>query len=163
MLQSILRNSTHYNKLHIRNLEISDLADRLRPFLEAEGYSVDQDKLLALAPLLQPRITTLDEVVEWTRFIFVDEVNPTFEELIVKGLDGEQSLRIAKSFLELLTNKTEYTQEALEQPIRDLAESMEVKLGQVFGVLRIAITQQNVSPPLIECLDILEEKKPYTD
>ncbi|NIW45783.1 MAG: hypothetical protein GWN30_13845 [Gammaproteobacteria bacterium] len=36
---------------------------------------------------------------------------------------------------------------------------MSLKLGPVFGVLRIALTAQKVSPPLIESMDILGKDK----
>ena len=68
----------HFNGLHIRNLEVEDLAERLKPFLADAGYTdVDQDVLLAVTPLLQPRLTTLDEVVDWVPFLFDEEVTPT--------------------------------------------------------------------------------------
>jgi len=148
----------HYNRLHIRNLALTDLAERFRPFIEAEGYQVDKDTLLVLAELLQQRVTTLDEVVEWTRFLFLDEIEQKYEEL-VKGLDAEKALQVANSLNDILTNAKEFNYEELEQPIRDLADKMELKLGQVFGVLRIAITGQQISPPLIECMDLLGKEK----
>ena len=46
-----------------------------------------------------------------------------------------------------------------EQPIRDLAEEMDLKLGQVFGVLRMAVAAQPVTPPLIESIEILGTEK----
>jgi glutamyl-tRNA synthetase len=58
-----------------------------------------------------------------------------------------------------LENATAYDYEQLEQPIRDLADALSLKLGQVFGVLRIALTAQTVSPPLIESMDILGKEK----
>jgi glutamyl-tRNA synthetase len=74
----------------------------------------------------------------------------------------EQALQVAKSLMEILTHAEAYTLDELEQPIRDLAEEMELKLGQVFGVLRIAITDQKVSPPLIESMEILGEEVTLT-
>jgi glutamyl-tRNA synthetase len=149
----------HYNRLHIRNLEIEELADRFLPFLEKEDYVVDKKKLLALTPLLQPRVTTLDEVTEWVRFIFVREITPKYEDLIGKGLDANKTHFIASKLLEILSQAKQMTHEELEQPIRDLAEELGLKLGQVFGVLRIAISGQQVSPPLIESMGILGKEE----
>ena len=42
-----------------------------------------------------------------------------------------------------------------EPPLRDLAEALEMSAGQVFGVLRVAVTGQRVSPPLFETMEIL--------
>jgi len=149
----------HFNGLHIRNLSIVDLAERIKPFLLEAGYSVDDQTMVKIAALLQPRVTTLDEVTDWVKFIFVEPVVPRLDDLVVKGLDFDQALKVAEELYILLENASEFTHEELEQPIRDFAESLSLKLGQVFGVLRIAITAQPVSPPLIESMDLLGRKK----
>jgi glutamyl-tRNA synthetase len=40
-----------------------------------------------------------------------------------------------------------------------LAEKLEVKAGQLFGILRSAVTGQKVSPPLLESIEILGKKR----
>jgi len=149
----------HFNGLHIRNLAVEELARRIEPFLAQEGINAETDKLEKIAALLQPRLTTLDEVTDWVRFIFVDQVSPAVEDLVVKGLDAAGALEVAEKLFTILDGATAYDYEQLEQPIRDLAESLSVKLGQVFGVLRIALTAQTVSPPLIESMDLLGKEK----
>jgi glutamyl-tRNA synthetase len=120
---------------------------------------VDEETLLKLTPLLQPRLITLDEVPNWVRFIFVDEVSPEAEDLIPKGLDVDTALEIAQRMLAILEGVEVFTHETIEQPIRNLAEEMSLKLGQVFHVLRMAVAAQPVTPPLIESMDILGKKK----
>ena len=44
---------------------------------------------------------------------------------------------------------------ALEAALRLLADDKELKAGQLFGILRIAVTGQRVSPPLIESMEII--------
>ena len=51
----------HFNGLHIRNLSISDLSARLKPFFEKAGYIVDDDMLLKITPLIQVRMVTLED------------------------------------------------------------------------------------------------------
>ena len=149
----------HFNGLHIRNLSIEDLANRIKPFLEEVGYIADDAVLKKIATLLQPRLTTLDEAPEWVAFLFVDHVSPTVEDLIVKGLDAKGALEVAEKLYAILKDAPVFNHDHLEQPIRDLAASMSLKLGPVFGVLRIALTAQKVSPPLIESMDILGKDK----
>ena len=149
----------HFSGLHVRNLSVEELAGRIKPFIEKEGYSVDEEALLKLTPLLQPRLITLDEVPNWVRFIFVDEVSPEAEDLIPKGLDAGTALTVARRMLEILESADAFTHEEIEQPIRDLAEELGLKLGQVFHVLRMAVAAQPVTPPLIESMDILGKEK----
>ena len=149
----------YYNGLHIRHLSIGDLAQRLKPFLAEAGHAAEDAVLTKIAELLQPRLTTLDEVADWVSFIFVDQVSPRTEDLVGKGMGVSEALLVLEKLYGILDNATVYNYEELEQPIRDLATELSLKLGQVFGVLRIALTAQTVSPPLIESMEILGREK----
>lgn len=149
----------YFNGLHIRHLSLADLAERLKPFMLEAGYDVEEETLLKIAELLQPRLVTLDEVTDWVSFIFVDQVSPSLEDLIVKGLDVHKAIDVAEKLYAILDSASAFNYQELEQPIRDLADELELKLGQVFGVLRIALTAQTVSPPLIESMEILGRDK----
>ena len=43
----------HFNGLHIRALSIEDLANRIKPFFEAQGISADEKTLLKIAPIIR--------------------------------------------------------------------------------------------------------------
>jgi glutamyl-tRNA synthetase len=45
--------------------------------------------------------------------------------------------------------------ETAEQPLRGLAEELGISAGQLFGILRAAVTGQTVSPPLLESMEII--------
>lgn len=149
----------YYNGLHIRHLSIEDLAKRLKPFLAEAGYAAEDAVLTKIAELLQPRLTTLDEVADWVSFIFVDQVSPRSEDLVGKGMGVSEALLVLEKLYGILEHATAFNYDELEQPIRDLATELNLKLGQVFGVLRIALTAQTVSPPLIESMEILGREK----
>jgi glutamyl-tRNA synthetase len=42
-----------------------------------------------------------------------------------------------------------------EPPMRALVDELGLKAGQVFGILRVAVTGQVVSPPLFESMRII--------
>ncbi|MHB1120198.1 MAG: glutamate--tRNA ligase, partial [Bellilinea sp.] len=52
--------------------------------------------------------------------------------------------------------------ETAEPPMRELVETSGLKAGQVFGLMRIAITGQKVSPPLFESMEIIGKEKVVT-
>ncbi len=49
----------------------------------------------------------------------------------------------------------EMTPAAAEPPMRALVEELGLSAGQVFGILRTAVTGQKVSPPLFESKEII--------
>jgi glutamyl-tRNA synthetase len=145
----------HFNGLHIRNLAVEDLASRIKPFIEAAGYQPEEDFLQKVAPLIQPRLVTLDEAPEWVGFLFKDHVEPEIAQLIPKGLDRQQAAEVARRSLKILDSVNQIDHEELEGQFRALVEELGLKAGQVFGVLRVAITGQKVSPPLFESMEII--------
>lgn len=149
----------HFNGLHIRNLAIPDLAARIKPFFEKEGYKVDDDILLKIAPIIQERLVTLDDSVPLAGFFFEEEVTPVVEELIAKKMDASSTLKIAKDILSVLEGMPDMELETVEHPLRELVEKTDLKPGQVFGILRVAVTGLTVSPPLFESMAIIGRKK----
>ncbi len=150
----------HFNGLHIRNLEIPDLANRLRPFFEARGYLVDDARLLKVAPIIQERLVTLDDAPEIAGFFFQDEIkSPALEDLTAKGLTPKESAEVARQALALLEAQPEMTANLVEPAMRSLVEQLGLSAGQVFGILRAAVTGQKVSPPLFESIEIIGKQK----
>jgi glutamyl-tRNA synthetase len=52
----------------------------------------------------------------------------------------------------------EINPQTAEQPLRSLAEELNISVGQLFGILRVAVTGQPVSPPLLESMEIMAKK-----
>ena len=48
---------------------------------------------------------------------------------------------------------------APKSPLRLLAEELGLKAGQLFGILRVAVTGQTVSPPLFESMEVIGKAK----
>jgi glutamyl-tRNA synthetase len=149
----------HFNGLHIRSLAVEDLANRLLPFFEQAGFQPEADTLRKIAAVLQVRLVTLDEAVEKAGFFFMDEVHPEPQDLVANGLTPAESAEIARSVYYILVDLPEINHEFAEQPLRDLATGLGVKVGQLFSVIRVAVTGQRVSPPLFESMEIIGREK----
>lgn len=145
----------HFNGLHIRNLAIPDLANRLQPFFQAAGYEAEDEKLVQVTPLIQPRIVTLEDGPEMGGFFFEGEVNPKPEELVGKNMTPAESAEAAQQAFEILSKLTQINQETAEDPMRALAEKLGLKAGQLFGILRSAVTGRTISPPLFETMAVI--------
>lgn len=150
----------HFNGLHIRALDVDDLAERIKPFFEQAGYTVDDEaKLRQIAEVLQVRIQTLDEVPEKAGFFFEDQVHPQPDSLIGKKMSASDSLEMARRIKELLLGLPDFSADRANQPLRGLADEMGLKAGQVFGFLRNALTAQKVSPPIFETMTIIGQER----
>jgi glutamyl-tRNA synthetase len=147
------------NAAHIRLLPVTDLTERLIPYLVAAGLISDpplpgeRDRLAAATPLTQERINTLSEAVELLRFLFVGD-----EDIDVQpdaGLSPDATKTLAAA-AEALAEVEPYERGAIETALRSaLVDRLGLKPRLAFGPVRAAVTGRRVSPPLFESLELL--------
>ena len=153
------------NGVYIRSLSEEELAERLLPFWQREGLVPDpcpadvRPKLRRIVPLIQERLRTLQEAVDWTEFMFVEIDVPPVERLVPKNMTPEESAQMLKAARDLLAEIEPFEAEAIEQPLRDLTEQLGVSAGQLLGTLRWATTNQEVTPPLFGSLTAIGRER----
>ncbi|MGZ9234650.1 MAG: glutamate--tRNA ligase [Anaerolineales bacterium] len=149
----------HFNGTHIRLLTPEDLARRIKPYLTEAGLEVDNETLLKVTPLIRERLVTLDDCIPFAAFFFKETVEPNPQELIAKGLDAKQSAEVARKAYEILASLPQLSHQTAEPPMREFVEKSGLSANQVFGILRVAVTGQKVSPPLFESIEIIGKEK----
>jgi glutamyl-tRNA synthetase len=149
----------YFNGLHIRSLSQDDLAARVKPFLIEKGYAVSDERLAKVIPIIQVRVATLEEAPDMAGFFFKDTIEPNAQDLIGKGMTAKASAETARKCYDVLAAQTEFNPDSLEPPMRALVESLGLSASQVFGILRVAVTGQKVSPPLFESMEIIGKEK----
>ncbi len=145
----------HFNATHIRLLTNEDLSARIQPYFVAAGLNVDEETLHKITPLIRERLVTLDDCLAFASFFFKENVEPNPEDLIAKGLDAKQSAEIARKSYEILAALPDISHQSAEPPMRAYVESSGLSANQVFGIIRVAVTGQKVSPPLFESMEII--------
>jgi glutamyl-tRNA synthetase len=149
----------HFNGLHIRRLDPADLAGRLVPFFREAGLEVGQAELAPVVPLIQERLRTLDEAVEMAGFLFREGVEPAVGDLVGKDMTARESAHAVSQALAIIVELPDFGAASLEPPMRELAEGLKLKPGQLFGILRMAVTGQPVSPPLFETMQLVGRER----
>ena len=149
----------HFNKLHIKALPDRELAKRVKPFFDAKGIKVDLEKLNQLAPVINERLVTLDEAVDWCAFIFVEDINVSKESLAVKGKTDAEIGEMAADAYQLLENVEVWNVSSLESALQGYMEGQGLTPGQFYSFLREAISGQRVTPPLFESMTVLGKEK----
>lgn len=149
----------HFNGTHIRLMTTEDLSARLKPYFTGAGFEVPNETLLKVTPLIRERLVTLDDCLAFASFFFQETVEPNPEDLVAKGLDAKQSAEIARKAYGILSGLTEVTHAVAEPPMRAYVEGSGLNAGQVFGILRVAVTGQKISPPLFESMEIIGREK----
>jgi glutamyl-tRNA synthetase len=161
-----LEKLTWMNGVYIRDLPPQTLADKLAPILEeslpaAIARPIDRSNLARIVPLVHERIKRLDEAPDLCGFFFQEgELTYPLDDLLgkrfvdPKGTPAEAAQALA-TVLERLQPLDEWGHEALEGIIRPLAAELGLKTGDLFGVIRVAVTGRTAAPPLFETMAVL--------
>ena len=147
------------NGYYIRQLDVTDLAQRLVPFMADAGFRVTASEMEPIVPLIQERLKTLQDVVDWAGFFFREALEHDPALLVGKKMTAAESLEALRRARAELATLNDFRTEAIEASMRALADVMGVKAGPLFGILRGAVTAQKVSPPLFETMEILGREK----
>ena len=148
------------NGVYIRSLSPEDLVQRALPFLEkglpAEvKRPLDTDYVREMMPLIQERARTLAETPELAEFLFVDELEYDTSLLIAKNMDRDATIGALEAAEQKLGQLAAFDAESLEAVLRPLAEELGLKTGQLFGMLRTAVTGRTAAPPLFQTMAVL--------
>jgi glutamyl-tRNA synthetase len=150
------------NGQYIQELSPEALARALRPFLEAEGYEVNVEALLLIAPSMSVRLKRLPEAVEILRFLFEDKLpDLTLADLTDKKLDEQAAKKAFAETRAFIETVDPYTAETIGAGLQEIGErhSSNGKAGPFLGRMRQAITGQKVSPPLYESMHALGRQR----
>lgn len=140
------------NGHYIRELPPKELAKRAAPFWPQVAAKADNDYKEAVLGLVQERLKFLAEIPELTEFFFS---TPKLDaKLLTQAVDTEQAhdlLEKARATIE----DSDFSHDDLEQRLRALCEKESVKAGQLFGLIRVAITGKTAAPGLFDTLHVL--------
>jgi glutamyl-tRNA synthetase len=108
---------------------------------------------------LRERLVTLDDVIPVAGFFFKETVSPDPNRLVAAGLTPSQSANVARKVYQILAPLPQMSKDLAEPPVRNFVVESGLKAGQVFGLLREAVTGQKDSPPLFETMEIIGKVK----
>ncbi|HUD11399.1 MAG TPA: glutamate--tRNA ligase [Candidatus Saccharimonadia bacterium] len=146
---------TWMNGLLIRQMSLSDLMNRTADFWPPASGDSSPAYRESVLKLVQERLKYFGELAELTDFFFTDPVQDKTQ--LTKNYPPEA----ARTYLQALVNKLEgigadeWAQPALEGPIRAQSELHGLKVGQYFGLIRVAVTGRTSAPGLFETLETL--------
>jgi glutamyl-tRNA synthetase len=153
------------NGYYIRQLALDDLVRRALPYMErpeAEGglpdsiaRPLDHAYTTRVLQLEHERLKTLGEAAHVVSFFFEQEIAYETALLIQKGMDTPRTRAALLSARELLVSLPDWEHTTMETPMRELAKTLELKTGQLFGSVRTAISGRTATPPLFQMMEVL--------
>ena len=148
---------TAFNKQYIKNMEPAE-------YLAAASAELPDDwdrvRFAAIAPHIQERLETLQDVPGTVDFLFWpqgDDAPPIdYDEASWgKATKPEWSAALLDDVIDAYSNVHSWDHETLKAVMEDVMGRYEVKLGKAQALPRVAVTGRSVGPPLFEAFEVL--------
>jgi glutamyl-tRNA synthetase len=142
------------NAQYIKKIELAELVQRARPFIEAKGYSNLDSHLLKKAVLsLRERVKTLVEMAEVSEFYFCEEI--AYDEKVTVKFLNQEVIPMFNQVITSLSKESSLEKENVHRLIQQLAEARGETLVKIAQPIRVALTGKTVSPPIDEVIEVL--------
>ena len=151
-------------------LTLDELTARALPWLERAGLlpggpprpgTPEYDYVRDVLALEKERIKRLTEIPELTAYFFVPEVEYRLDVLVSpkQKLTPELAERALEAVRDALSEFDVADEAGTEERLTALAERLGLKRGQLFMLVRAALTGRTVSPGLFETMRVLGQER----
>ncbi|MDH4067980.1 MAG: glutamate--tRNA ligase [Dehalococcoidia bacterium] len=152
------------NGVYLRRLGLTEFVHRAMPFLdkslpESVRRPLDEGYVSQVLSLIQERAKTLAEVPQLADFFFLDELLYDARLLSKGKLDAKSGIKAIMAASQKLEQAATWDAITLEGILRALATELKLPAGELFGVLRVAITGRTAAPPLFQTMAVLGKEK----
>lgn len=147
---------TWMNGHYISESPPDDISQLLQAGAKKRGWLTadNHDYFMNVVKLLQPRIKTLNEFYEAAVYFFEE-----FEEYDSKGLKKHffkpESIERLTAVAEIVKDIEPYDQQNLETALRQQAQEMGIKAGDLIHPTRLAISGRSSTPGIFELMELL--------
>ena len=146
-----LKKLEHLNGHYIREADDARLADLIAPNMGIDAAG--QELLIKAMPELKARAHDLEQLADGAGFLF--DARPLAVDEKAATLLTDESRRHLASAHKALAALTDWTHDAADAAVRQVAESAELKLGKLAQPLRAALTGRTTSPGIFDVLVLL--------
>lgn len=152
-----VRKLAHFNGEYIRAMSTERFIEVCQPWLEQGPWAAsafDAEVFARMAPLVQERVATLDEVPAMVDFLFLDRApidETSWDRALARDPRAADLLDDAIASYEACP----WTAEEIRAATLAVGERHGKKLAKAQAPIRVAVTGRTVGPPLFESLLLL--------
>ena len=142
-----------FNGEYIRRMSPQEFVERAGATLPA-GW--DRERFAAIAPHIQERLTTLEEVPGKVDFLFVACGELDYdEESWTKAFGADWAVPLLTDVRSSYGDLGSWAADDLKSTLETVMSRYELKLGKAQAPVRVATTGRSIGPPLFESLEVL--------
>jgi len=155
-----------FNSEYLKKMSVDSLTKMLLPFLKKANYIENKESLSSakneyikeVLKLMQGRIKNFPQFIDYADYFFVDKINiesQAFDSVLNKeGVSG-----ILRALEEELSALKYWGEKSIENAVREVASSLQIKGGKIIHPTRVALSGKKVGPGLFELMVVLGQDK----
>ena len=153
-----------FNQQYLQKLPLEDVLPAIRAELESAGLwhsdwaASRKEWFASTVDLLRPRTRLLPDFSHWARAFFTDD----FDYEVAardKFWKDERLPDLLARLTDALAAVPDWTHDACDRALRQLAEKAGVKAGLLINATRVALVGRPVAPPLFETMIVLGKER----
>ncbi len=147
------------NGQYIAQMSLDRFIELARPFLEKAEIDVsDKNYLRAVLSIVKEKIKLLSDVSEWTRYFFVEdyEFDPAAVEKVFGKPEAAERLIALRDEFAGIEN---WNLETLESTLKNLAQKVGCKTGDLVHPARVAVSGRSVGASLYHMLEVMGKER----
>ncbi|MBB6478915.1 glutamyl-tRNA synthetase [Spirochaeta isovalerica] len=110
-------------------------------------------------PIIRERLKLTTDVSGLVRFLYTDELEWNSDDAVPKKMDKAGAVKMLELARTLLEGFDSRSDEENEELFSKTVEEQGIKLGDLMQPLRVAVTGTKMSPPMVQSLSLLGEKR----
>jgi len=147
------------NGQYIAQMSVDRFIELARPFLEKADIEVsDRDYLRAVLAIVKEKIKLLSDVPGWTRYFFTEqyEFDPTAVGNVFGKPEAAERLIALRGEFAKIDN---WNLDTLESTLKNLAQKLGCKTGDLVHPARVAVSGRSVGPSLYHMLEVMGKER----
>ena len=147
------------NGQYIAQMSLDRFIELARPFLKKADIDVsDKNYLRAVLSIVKEKIKLLSDVLEWTRYFFIEnyEFDPSAVEKVFGKPEAAERLSALRDEFGKIEN---WNLEAVESTLKNLAHKLGCKTGDLVHPARVAVSGRSVGPSLYHMLEVMGKER----
>ena len=146
-----------FNQQYLRAHSNAELAQIMKPYVEAAGFNMADNKLAMVAGLMSERATFPQDLFENGRYLF--EAPTEYDEKTAGKKWNVESAEYVAQIREIFSQLEIFSTETVESAFKAFLTDNELGFGKVAPALRLAITGLGMGPSLFDICDILGKEE----
>jgi len=145
-----------YNQQYIKTIPVDKIVLRLKPLIESEGWHFDSSTCSAIVQLYIDRVHKINEIPKQASYLFTEVTNYD-KESFKKHWKPEFKEKI-ETLIQAMLASPSFDPIELETYTKEQLKLTGLKPGEVFPILRLALSGSLQGPTVFQMLKVLDKK-----